>query len=181
MGFNINENSIKMKYNGFMIELFHGSNVEVSNPQIINSNRNLDFGKGFYTTTNKVQAEQFAQRICDLREAGNSIVNVYLFDEKAAVRELKVLRFKKPNGAWLDFVADNRTGKRLVNDFDLIVGPVANDDVFRTVNIYLSGTITRSETLKRLKVKKLFNQYVFCSDKALTYLNFNTSYIVEEK
>lgn len=170
-----------MKYNSFMIDLYHGSNVEVTDPRIIKSNRNLDFGIGFYTTTNKVQAEQFSKRICDLRQTGNSIVNVYSFDEKAAGRELKILRFKKPDGAWLDFVADNRTGKRLQNDFDLIVGPVANDDVFRTVNIYLSGTITRSETLKRLKVKKLFNQYVFCSDKALTYLNFSSSYTVEEK
>ena len=105
---------------------------------------------------------------------------MYEFNQEAA-QTFRIKNFEGDDDAWLEYVCACRRGEELYKDYDIVIGNVANDDVFRTVNIYLSGTITRSETLKRLKVKKLFNQYVFCSDKALTYLNFNTSYIVEEK
>ena len=159
-----------------MVSLFHGSNVTVSEPKIIVSNRNLDFGTGFYTTTNQSQAEQFALRIATLRKEGNAMVNRYTFDEKQAKKQLSVLSFKSPNGQWLDFVSAHRTGMYTGERYDIIIGPVANDDVFRTINIYLAGTITRSETLRRLKIKRLFNQYVFCTEKALSYLHFESSY-----
>ncbi len=161
--------------------LFHGSNVEVPAPKIIVSNRNLDFGTGFYTTTNKVQAEQFSERIFSLRKTGNAIVSAYSFDEKKAKKDLRILTFKNPNGQWLDFVTLHRTAQYNGKDYDLIIGPVANDDVFRTINIYISGTITRTETLNRLKVKKLFNQYVFCSEKALHHLTFLQAYASTEE
>ena len=62
--------------------------------------------------------------------------------------------------------------------YDLIRGPVANDDVYRTVTLYLSGVLSRSATLAELKVRKLYNQVVFASDKALSYLSFHLFYEV---
>ena len=62
--------------------LYHGSNAIVENPQLIEQNRYLDFGNGFYTTTNKAQAENFAQKVI-VRRGGKPIVNEYEFDENA--------------------------------------------------------------------------------------------------
>ncbi|MCL1875069.1 MAG: DUF3990 domain-containing protein [Synergistaceae bacterium] len=56
--------------------LYHGSNMAVENPVIIHSPRTLDFGEGFYTTTNKLQAEIFAQKVLGRRKTGVAIVNV---------------------------------------------------------------------------------------------------------
>ena len=56
--------------------------------------------------------------------------------------------------------------------YDLAIGPVANDDVYRTVQIYLAGIITKEQALETLKVKRLFNQYVFASEQALSLLKF---------
>ncbi len=57
-------------------------------------------------------------------------------------------------------------------NFDLIYGPVANDDVYEAFNLFAAGVLDRDDTLKRLKVKELYNQMVFTSRKALSYLKF---------
>ena len=89
------------------------------------------------------------------------------------------MEFKSPNGAWLDFVCENRNGTYKGKKYDLIRGPVANDDVYRTVTLYLSGLLSRSATLDALKVRKLYNQIVFASDKALSFVAFQSSYEVK--
>lgn len=150
--------------------LYHGSNQIVDKPRLIEQNRFLDFGYGFYTTANESQAEEFAKKVV-LRRNGTSIVNIYELSESATAN-LKVLCFSAPDETWLDFVVANRSGEYNGEKYDLIIGPVANDDVYRTVNVYLAGLTTKKETLQRLKVKKLFNQYVFTSESALTCLTF---------
>lgn len=124
--------------------LYHGSNVTVEKPVLVKQNRFLDFGFGFYTTTNKEQAKDFA--------------------------ECNVLSFDEPDEAWLDFVAQNRQGMYSGEKYDLIYGPVANDDVYRTITLYMTGILSKEQTLEALKIRKLYNQLVFTSEKSLGYI-----------
>ena len=155
--------------------VYHGSNVAVSTPKIQKPNRELDFGNGFYTTTNLDQAIGFAKRVTLNRKTGVATVSSYEVDIDIAFSACSVIRFDGVCDAWLDYVCDNRNGDYSGPEPDLVFGPVANDDVYRTLYLYRSGEITREETMARLKVKKLFNQLVFKSDRALGFLRFKGS------
>ena len=150
--------------------LYHGSNMVVNEPKLIEQNRYLDFGYGFYTTTNKDQAENFAQKVV-VRRGGKAIVNVYEIDEDAAA-SLNIKRFNAPDEEWLDFVSAHRNGDYVGESYDLIIGAVANDDVYRTLQVYSTGLLTKEQAIEALKIKKLFNQYVFATNEALAYLKF---------
>lgn len=152
--------------------LYHGSNVVVSKPRLIHQNRFLDFGFGFYTTTNRAQAIAFADKVYRRRREGRKIVNIYELDEQLTFMECSILRFDAPNEAWLDFVLENRSGNYTGQNYDLIYGPVANDDVYTTLTLYSAGVLTKEQTLQALKIKKLYNQLVLTSEKALCYLKF---------
>lgn len=92
------------------MKLYHGSNLIVDNPILLKNQRNLDFGKGFYTTTDYEQAAKWAKNKIRRLETGEPIVNVYFIDEDS-MNQLKCLRFSSPDEAWLRFVTANR--KRL--------------------------------------------------------------------
>ena len=152
--------------------LYHGSNMVVSRPRLIHQNRFLDFGFGFYTTTNKVQAMAFTEKVYRRRREGEKVVSIYELNEQIAFMECSVLEFDSPNQAWLDFVSENRSGNYKGKAYDLIYGPVANDDVYTTFTLYSAGALTKEQTLEALKIKKLYNQMVLTSEKALSYLKF---------
>lgn len=152
--------------------LYHGSNMAVEKPKLILQNRYLDFGQGFYTTTNKAQAENFAKKVV-LRKGGIAIVNKYEINENLIDdKSISVKYFSSPNKSWLQFVSQNRSGDYKGKKYDMIIGPVANDDVYKILQIYVAGLLNIEQTLESLKVKKLYNQYVFASDKALNLLKF---------
>jgi len=157
--------------------LYHGSNVTVKTPNLDLSRKSLDFGAGFYTTVNKEQAIAFAQKVMIRKEQQSQFVNVYDFDINAGELTLDILQFPAPNKLWLDFVHQNRryiyTGKL----YDLIIGPVANDDVYATLIVYEQGILNVDQTLEALKVKDLYNQYVFKTEKALSLLKFTHSFV----
>lgn len=88
------------------------------------------------------------------------------------MKKLKVLSFDSANERWLNFVSANRIGETIQSVSDLIIGPVANDDVYQTFLLYTTGVLNKEQTLEALKVKKLFNQYVFATDRALECLKF---------
>ena len=152
--------------------LYHGSNVVVDQPTLIQQNRFLDFGFGFYTTTNKAQAVSFAAKVTKRRRSGQRVVSMYKIDEAVAFSECTILRFDQPDEPWLDFVSENRSGNYNEDSYDFIFGPVANDDVYRTFTLYTAGVLTKEQTLEQLKIKKLYNQLVLTSEKALSYLRF---------
>jgi hypothetical protein len=152
--------------------LYHGSNIIVDKPLLVPQNRALDFGKGFYTTENKIQARSFADKVFRRRKEGEPVVSVYEFDESAAFNACSLLRFDSADEAWLDFVSNNRNCTYQGETFELIYGPVANDDIFITFQLYASGQLTKEETISRLKIKKLYNQLVFTSERTLSYLKF---------
>ena len=82
------------------------------------------------------------------------------------------MQFDSPDEAWLDFVAANRQGTYQGEKYDLIYGAVANDDVYRTIALYMTGVLDKEQTLSSLKIRKLFNQLVFATEKSLQYLKF---------
>jgi hypothetical protein len=139
--------------------IYHGSNVIVEQPQLIQQNRFLDFGYGFYTTTNRSQAENFAQKVT-VRRGGSPILNVYEIDDHISDSTLRIKRFSAPDEEWLDFVSAHRNGNYYGEQYDLIIGAVANDDVYRTLQVYATGLLTKEQALEALRVKKLFNQYI---------------------
>ena len=164
-----------------MITLYHGSNVEVRKPQILMPNRTLDFGSGFYTTTNLVQTTDFARRVTSNRGSGTATVSVFEIDEDLAFDLCDTLRFSGVDDAWLDFVADHRMGLYCGPKYDLVFGPVANDDVYETLQLFVNGAISRSYVMERLKVKKLFNQLVFKTEKALAFIRFVRAEVVDAR
>ena len=154
------------------MKIYHGSNLVVESPKLIAQNRYLDFGYGFYTTTNKVQAISFAEKVYKRKNEGTKQVSIYEIDEEKLFSECSVLRFESPDEAWLDFVAENRSGNYDGESYDVVYGPVANDDVYTTFTLYQSGALSKEQTLETLKIKKLYDQMVFTSEKALSFLKF---------
>jgi hypothetical protein len=160
------------------MRVYHGTNMVIEQPKIINRFKTLDFGEGFYTTENENQAIDFAVKVCDRRSPELSpIVNCYEFNEH--LTDFSVLLFDEPNEKWLDFVVERRKGIALDQKYDLIIGPVANDDVFGTIVLYETGQLDSESAIKRFKVKKLYNQIVFCDKMILSKLVFVNSYKVE--
>ena len=157
--------------------LYHGSTVVVKQPKLIISVRTLDFGAGFYTTTNKEQAIQFAAKVMRRetlsgRAAYGQFVSKYKFDMDSANKNLKVLHFSAPDENWLDFVCSNRLGLYDGSIFDIVSGPVANDDVYTTINAYEGGILSKEQAIEALKIKRLFDQLVFKSEKAMDMLKY---------
>jgi len=150
--------------------LYHGSNLSIEKPLLLPASHPTDFGTGFYTTANYKQAVDFAKRVVKLRN-GSAIVNIYEFDENE-IEENLTLRFENPNTDWLHFVVNNRMLKPIEKKFDLVIGPVANDDVYETIIAFENGVYDEQETLKRLLIKKLYNQYVFKSQEIIDKLIF---------
>ena len=157
--------------------IYHGSDRRIEAPQILEPNRALDFGRGFYTTLNEIQADGFARKVKDRQHSDDAIVSVYDVDIERMKSELQNVWFDTPNEAWLDYVSNNRNGIA-TKECDFAFGPVANDDVFRTFAAYQAGILTKEETLARLNVKQLYNQLTFKTDKSLAYLHYVSAYIV---
>lgn len=150
--------------------LYHGSNVEVRHPQLLRIQRELDFGRGFYTTTDMGQAQNWARRTARIRGTGAPCVTVYDMDEEA-FKSLSVLRFTQSDKNWLDYVAANRRGTAAANTWDVVAGPVADDQTFQTVVLYLDGFLDADATIQRLLPQKLKDQYTFKTENAIARLH----------
>lgn len=154
------------------MKLYHGSNIAVQNPKIIKSDRRLDFGTGFYLTSDLAQAERWAELTKMRRNAGDAIVSVFEFDE-IILKSLNVLHFQKADKTWLEYVTANRKNIPLQNDdYDVVIGPVANDKTMPVISLYFSGIYDIEETIKRLLPQKLNDQFTFKTEKSLTALKF---------
>lgn len=151
--------------------LYHGSNVEVTTPQIIVSNRALDFGAGFYTTSNEDQAIRWSKVQTLRRRMGKPIVSAYEFDP-AQTNGLSILHFSSADGAWLRYVTDNRKGVYCGEKYDIVIGPVANDNTMSVISDYMVGGITEETALILLKPQKLTDQYAFLTWKGLSMLHY---------
>lgn len=161
------------------MRLYHGSNVEVRKPSLRYGRINTDFGRGFYTTTNAEQAERWTQIKLDRAKTGKRIVSVYEIDDALLTSPyLKIREFHGVDEAWLNFVVDSRKG--IKHDYDLVFGPVANDKVFTTVNLYESGVLDAPAAIAQLKAYKTYDQLSFHSARVIGALKFVESYEVKE-
>ncbi len=162
------------------MKLYHGSNVAVRKPSLRYGRDETDFGNGFYTTTNKEQAEHWTSIKIDRAKSGRRIVSVFEIDDSIlSDPELKIREFHGPDEAWLNFVVDSRHG--LKHDYDLVFGPVANDTVFTVVNLYESGILDAKTAVARLKVYKTYDQLSFHTERVINALKYVESYEVKEK
>jgi len=160
--------------------IYHGSDVAVTKPKILIANRLLDFGEGFYTTSSYEQAGRWAGRVSMRTKANTKIVSTYDFDMEEAAKNLQIIRFEEPNPEWLRFVTLCRSGKKIEFDYDMAMGPVANDNVYATIQLYETGLLSEEETIIRLKVEKIFNQILFHTKKALNYCSYIKHENIEE-
>ena len=152
--------------------LYHGSNITVEKPRLINQTRGLDFGVGFYLTSREEQALQFSQDVIKRRKSGFPTVNIYEYDEVTAKNTLEFRIFPESNVDWLEFVRDNRLKAYTGKQYDVIYGPVANDRIYATIQALVIGQFNIEAALAALKPYKLFNQYCFATEKALSFLKF---------
>lgn len=153
------------------MKLYHGSNVTVKNPKIIESDRALDFGTGFYLTTDFEQAKKWAIITTERRKKGKSLISVFEILEED-MNKLSILRFDSANKEWLEFVAKNRKNKKVDENVDIIIGPVANDNTMPVITLYLRGDYDADEAIKRLLTQKLKDQVVFKNENSLKHLRF---------
>lgn len=159
------------------MNIYHGSDVIVDKPKILKSNRLLDFGIGFYTTSNKKQAMRWADKVSLRNNSKYKYLSIYQFDLKEAKKKLRVIKFVNPDERWLDFITANRRGKDIVDHYDIVIGPVADDNVYTTVKLFETGILNKDEAIKRLKVVKLYDQILFHTNQALEFCTFN-SYVL---
>ncbi len=150
---------------------YHGSDTIVDEPKILTSKRPLDFGEGFYVTTNLTQAQNWAKKVSLRNNSNHKCVNKYEFDLEKAKQNLVVIHFELADETWLDFICDNRSGKE-TGIYDIVIGPVADDRVYRVVVEYENGDIDKEIALKNLKAETLCNQILFHTEKSLEYLKY---------
>lgn len=151
--------------------VYHGSYLEIQTPDLSHSRKNVDFGCGFYTTPIYEQAVKWCQKF--KRRNKPSIVSRYEWNETAC-QDLKILQFDAYSEEWLDFILHCRHGEDY-NDFDIVIGGVANDKVFNTVELYFDGLIDKEEAIGRLRYEKPNLQICFRTLKSLEYLHFEGS------
>lgn len=157
--------------------LYHGTTEIIKKPLVSNSKKYLDFGRGFYLTIYREQAEKWALRKA-VRQGKKPVVNVYELLEE--YMSSNVLNFENEDEKWLDFVCQCRKGNEIYKNYDIIIGNVANDDVFKTVDMYFRGLWDKERTISELRYYKKNNQVCIVKQEMLEkYLVFKEAYNVE--
>ena len=159
-----------------IITLYHGTNSLFDVIDINKSENYRDFGKGFYTTTIAAQAESWA-RSKKLRNGSNTAY-VYVYTIELS-DELAVKRFDGLSEDWLEMIKINRRNGGIQHNYDVVIGPVANDDTRVTVARYMQGVYTVEEALKRLAYSKANDQVTFHTQCAIDKLHLTRRYTVE--
>lgn len=146
-------------------KIYHGSNVEVSVPRILQNGFYKDFGYGFYCTVYEKQAKRWA-----ITRKGDSILNSYVYTSNI---NLKVLEFSEMTDEWLDFVVECRM--EIEHDYDIVEGPMADDQIWNYVEGFIDGKISRDAFWQLVKFNHPTHQIVFCTERALKSIKFEGS------
>ena len=153
----------------------------IEKPDLSFSRLRTDFGKGFYLTPLEEQAINWAQRFC--RERGKAVVSAYKFLPEPGGKlpsDSKILEFADHNMQWLDFITACRLGEPVDSKWDLVIGGVANDKVFDTLQLYFDKLIGAEEAIGRLKYSKPSTQYCFKTQSLIDgYLQFAGSEVLK--
>lgn len=164
------------------ITVYHGSTHRVEHPLVALGRKNLDFGQGFYVTTYREQAIQWAMRQQILRRSQEAWLNVYVLDmEKVSAGNYALKRLDGYNNEWLEFIAASRHGQTPWQGYDLIEGGVANDKVVDAVEAYLAGLADVEHTLNKLAYALPNNQICLLNQELIdTCLTFVDSWRINE-
>lgn len=155
------------------MKLYHGSNQPIRHIDLSKGQKYKDFGQGFYTTHLREQATYWSKRISD-RFGGVPTVTVYEFDMDAALRDkLNVKIFKQPDKEWALFVMANRKqgGNDFRHDYDIVIGPVADDRMARLFGLYDMEIIDLDAVVAGLIYKDFNSQYFFATERSLNYIS----------
>ena len=173
------------------MKVYHGSYTKIDVIDLEKCEIGKDFGRGFYVTKIKEQAEFWAERKGQIHKT-TGCVTEFDFNENAFEHfRFKVLQFSGYNDEWLDFVAMNRNpkAKQPTHDYDIIEGPVANDKIATRIVHYLSGKVSKQDFLNELKFIRETHQICFCTTLSLqmldhvektTDINYDVSKISEQ-
>ena len=148
--------------------LYHGGVDEIIVPDLVHSRKAVDFGPGFYVTPLLSQAEKWCEK--RKRRYGRATISFYELNEGCA-SALRVLRFNSYSEDWLDFIVSCRA-EQDVSDWDIVIGGVANDKVFDTLEAFFDGFATKIQTIDKLKMAQPNLQYCFRTGAALKALTF---------
>ena len=155
------------------MKVYHGSDLKIETIDLSKCRIGTDFGRGFYVTKFLNQAEDIAARIASWHDTMPVITefefNEYAFEDK----DFSVLRFDGYTDEWLDFIVKNRASiaSKPMHDYDIVEGPVANDDVAARIYDYLNGDVTKAEFIEELRFKKPMHQICFCTTASLQMLS----------
>ena len=157
--------------------LYHGSDVIVEHPDNLHSQKHLDFGIGFYTTSVQVQAERWAKRKAALHGKKRGYVSIYEVTEAPG---FIVHDFGEDLYSWIDFVCNCRSGSDIFNRYDIIKGKVANDKVIRVVDMYMRKIIDKDTAIHEIRVYETYDQITYITQASMdAFLKFKGSYEVE--
>ena len=153
------------------MKLYHGSNVEIESIDLARGRRGKDFGKGFYANPDYMQAVEFCSSVIRREGVGVPTVTSFDFDE-SALNVLNVMRFDGYSKEWAEFILLNRNNTSDVpaHDYDIVVGPIADDGVGTQIRRLSRGFITFDAFLEELKYTKVSIQYFFGTEEAIKYL-----------
>jgi hypothetical protein len=156
-----------------IMNLYHGSNYNFDAIDLSKSKDKRDFGKGFYTTTLREQAKDWAEVLFD-RYRGDGIF-IYEMELELA-KELSVKIYDGLSEEWLLMVQKNRTLGGIQHKFDIVQGPVANDKTARTIALYIANIINANEAIERLRFNQINNQVSLHTSAALSHLKITRKY-----
>lgn len=161
------------------MKVYHGSNTNIEKIDLNKCKPYKDFGQGFYCTTIYKQASFMAERVVK-RQGGDKCINVFELDESIFKdKSLKIKVFDKPSKEWATFILNNRNKDfaninskhcNIDNKYDLVIGPVADDDIIVLFRTFVNGLINIDTLIKELTYKELTDQYSFHTNEALKYL-----------
>ncbi|WP_455616302.1 DUF3990 domain-containing protein [Eisenbergiella sp.] len=149
------------------LTVFHVTTKRFEQIDLNKSHNRRDFGVGFYTTILENQAREWAYRLSLREKSKGYYVYQYSFEEGEL---LNIKRFDGLNKEWLEFIRKNRSIGGLQHNYDVVIGPVADDNTMETVQLYISGILTADEAVGRLRYNNVNNQISFHNKKALESL-----------
>ncbi|MCR5693030.1 MAG: DUF3990 domain-containing protein [Bacilli bacterium] len=158
--------------------LYHGSNVAVEDPKIIQSVKGKDFGSAFYLTPIKEQAERMAIRKKRMTRSAAAIVSAFEFDTKRA-KTFRTKTFAEADMDWLEMIIKCRTDSSYRHGYDIVKGKIADDSVGETILYVIEGVMKKEDAIERLKFQKINSQLAFCTEESLSLLKFVSSYEVK--
>jgi hypothetical protein len=154
------------------MKVYHGSYMEINEIDLSLCEPYRDFGRGFYVTNIRKQAEHWANRKGRIAKSKGYVTEYNFIESVLEHWKFRVLRFTAYSEEWLDFIVMNRNPNSPVpaHDYDIVEGPVADDKVTLRLDTYLEGALSKEAFLEELKFFKHTHQICFCTHRSLQAL-----------